>query len=57
MMKKRAEEVAARVAQFKKLPAALRLMYAEKTVDEVVAFLVELAGVVDSLKSEVAKNG
>ena len=71
MMQKRAEEVAARVAQFKKLPAGLRLMYAEKTVDEVVRLLVDMAGGFDvmpaqlcevrarilSLPVEVSKNG
>jgi hypothetical protein len=50
----RAEEIAARVRALKKLPPGIRLVYAEKTIDEVVALLVEIAAVSESSEKRIA---
>ena len=50
----RASEIAARVQALKKLPPGIRLVYAEKTIDEVVALLVEIAAASESCEKRIA---
>lgn len=55
MMQKRAEEIRRSVQATKKLPISMRLLYAEKTVDEVVTLLCDMCATLDALNTRVCE--
>lgn len=55
MMEKRANEIRASVQAAKKLPVSMRLLLAEKTVDQVVVLLCDMCATLDELNARLCE--